>query len=189
MRLGKITEEVTQQTLGEAMEQFLDFKRAQNKAARTMRDYESYLKDFLEFSQNSLEEQKLNRDILKYFSQIPNTSPARYNHPYQNLSSFFNWAVRQGKINKNPIVSQELKKKKDDGNIKPANIEDVKLLLNSFDKSIYTGFRNYVIILLMLDTGIRTSEILKLTVKDFDSAAAQILINKAISKTRKNRVV
>lgn len=187
MRMLKIEEEA-KMTLEEAMNDFLNFKRAQQPAARTMRDYESYLKNFLEFSNNSLEEKILNRDILAYFAQIPDTSPARFNHPYQNLSTFFNWAVAQDIIRKNPIVTQGLKKKRDDGNIKPASIDDVKTLLNSFDKSIYTGFRNYVIILLMLDTGIRTSEVLKLKVNDFDAAAQQILINKAVSKTRRNRI-
>ena len=187
MRMLRIEEE-ERVSLEEAMKDFLNFKKAQHPAARTMKDYERYLNDFLSFSNNSLEEKILNRDILAYFAQIPETSPARFNHPYQNLSTFFNWAVAQDLIRKNPIVTQGLKKKRDDGNIKPASIEDVKALLNSFDKGIFTGFRNYVIILLMFDTGIRTSEVLKLKVNDFDAAAQQILINKAISKTRRNRI-
>ena len=186
MRICKIQQQET--TLEEVMTDFINYKTAQQPAARTMRDYKSYLSDFLQSSHNSIDEKTLNSDILAYFSSIPLTSPARFNHPYQYLSSFFNWAVAQDIIRKNPIVSQGLKKKRDDGNIKPASIDDVKVLLNSFDKTIYTGLRNYVITLVLLDTGIRTSEIVQLKNSDYDAAAKQITISKTIAKTRKNRV-
>lgn len=187
MRICKIQTQET--TLEEAMNQFINFKKAQQVAARTMRDYESYLADFLKFSHNSLDEKILSSDILSYFAAIPTTSPARFNHPYQNLSSFFNWAIKQDFINKNPLTTQGIKKKRDDGNIKPASIEDVKTLLDSFDKSNYAGFRNYTITLVMLDTGIRTSELIRLKNEDYDATAKQIIISKHISKTRKHRVV
>lgn len=186
MRVCKIQPPET--TLEEAMQEFLSFKVAQHISERTLKDYRRYLKDFLDFSRNSLNEKILYKDILDYFSAIPDTSPARFNHPYQNLSSFFNWAVEMEMIRKNPITAQKLKKKKDDGNIKPASMEEVKTLLNSFDKSSYTGYRNYVITMLMLDTGIRTSELIRLKNSDFDATAKQLTISKAISKTRKHRI-
>lgn len=187
MRICKIQQQET--TLEEVMNEFINFKKAQQCAARTMRDYTSYLTDFLQNSHNSIDENILNSDILDYFSSIPSTSPARFNHPYQYLNSFFNWAVQQDIIRKNPITISGLKKKRDEGNIKPASIEDVKALLNSFDRSIYTGLRNYVLTLVLLDTGIRTSEIVQLKNSDYDAAAKQIVINKTIAKTRRSRVV
>lgn len=186
MRICKITDEKT--TLQEALSQFIETKKAQNVSPRTMRDYEHYLLDFLSNSSNSLEQSTLAADIVEYFSNIPATSPARFNHPYQYLSSFFNWAIRQDYITKNPITSQGIQKKRDDGNIKPASIDDIKLLLDSFDKTNYAGLRNYVITLVMLDTGMRTSELTRLKDTDYDAAARQIIISKHISKTRKNRM-
>lgn len=188
MRICNIVTE-TETTLEEAITEFIKFKTASQASERTMRDYHRYLNDFLSSSSNSLDHNKLSSDILTYFSNIPNTSPARFNHPYQYLSSFFNWAIRCDYITKNPITSLGIKKKRDDGNIKPASIEDVKTLLDSFDKTNFAGFRNYVATLVMLDTGIRTSELIRLTDADYDSNARQITISKHISKTRKNRVV
>lgn len=189
MRLTKI--QVQQETLQDAMRKFLAFKKAQKICPRTIRDYESYLNDFLTNSHNSLEQEVLTEDVLAYFAGIPNTSPARYNHPYQNLSSFFNWAVKQKDvpITQNPLTAQGLHKIKDDGNIKPAKIEDIKALLKSFDQSTFAGLRNYMITLIMIDTGIRTSELRRLQDEDFDATAKQITISKFISKTRKARVV
>ncbi|MBQ9913556.1 MAG: site-specific integrase [Clostridia bacterium] len=187
MRVCKIQQQET--TLQEAMSNFLNYKKAQQVAARTMRDYEHYLSEFLKHSHNSLDEKILADDILSFFAAIPSTSPARFNHPYQNLSSFFNWAIKQDIITKNPITTQGIKKKRDDGNIKPASIEDIKKMLDSFDKTTYAGLRNYIITLVMLDTGIRTSELIRLKDNDFDFGAKQIIISKTISKTRRHRIV
>lgn len=187
MRLTNI--EIERETLAEAMENFMLYKKAKGVEAVTMRDYERHLNCFLEFSSNTLEETTLTDEVMKYFSNIPDTSPARYNHPFQNLNAFFNWAVKKGKINNNPLVTLDLHKKKDDGNIKPATIEDVKALLKSYNQATYAGLRNYTIVMLMLDTGIRTSELRRLTDSDFDATAKQITISKHISKTRKTRIV
>lgn len=187
MRVCKIT--TPEVTLEDAMKQFINFKKAQQVAPRTMRDYERFLPLFLSNSHNSLDEKLLAEDVLAFFANIPNTSPARFNHPYSNLSTFFNWAVKQDILNKNPLTTQGIKKKRDDGNIKPATIEDVKVFLTGFDKTIYNGLRDYIITLVMLDTGIRTSEITRLKNSDFDIEAKQITISKFISKTRKKRIV
>ena len=109
MRICKIQQQ--EMTLQEAMSKFLNYKKAQQVAARTMRDYEHYLSKFLEYSHNSLDEKVLADDILSFFAAIPSTSPARFNHPYQNIS-FFNWAIKQDIITKNPITTQGIMKKR-----------------------------------------------------------------------------
>lgn len=176
-------------TTQDAVKQFIAFKQAQNVSARTMRDYNFYLAEFIRKTSNSLDYATLTQDTLQYFADIPNTSPAVFNHRYSNISAFFNWCVKQEIIPKNPLTVQGLTKKRDDGNIKPASIQDVKILLNSFDKTTYTGLRNYTLTLLMLDTGIRTSELIQLRNSDFDQSAKQIIIRKTVAKTRLTRIL
>ena len=53
----------------------------------------------------------------------------------------------------------------------------------------YTGMRDYAIIVLMLDTGIRTREPLNLHNSDFDAKAGCIAVSKLVAKTRKTRTV
>ena len=176
-------------TTQDAVKQFIAFKQAQNVSARTMRDYNFYLAEFIRKTSNSLDYSTLTQDTLQYFADIPNTSPAVFNHRYSNIGAFFNWCVKQDIIPKNPLTVQGLTKKRDDGNIKPASIQDVKILLNSFDKTTYTGLRNYTLTLLMLDTGIRTSELIQLRNSDFDQSAKQIIIRKTVAKTRRTRIL
>ena len=53
----------------------------------------------------------------------------------------------------------------------------------------YTGMRDYAIIALMLDTGIRTREPLNLLNSDFDAKAGCIAVSQLVAKTRKTRTV
>lgn len=87
----------------------------------------------------------LESDVLTFFAAIPDTSPARYNKPFQNINAFLNWALEQELIGKNPIKVHKLHKRRDDGNIKPLPVDKLQAFLASLDKSTYTGLRDYVI--------------------------------------------
>ena len=73
-------------TLAEVANEFLALKKAQKVRERTLNDYKKYIDKFLAQSDNSLDVDVLKAEILELFADIPKTSPARFNHPYQ-LSS------------------------------------------------------------------------------------------------------
>ena len=77
MRMKKIVEN---RTLKAAAAEFFAFKRAQKIRERTLHDYQRYINPFVEQSSNFMDIDVLKREILEYFSNIPTTSPARYNH-------------------------------------------------------------------------------------------------------------
>ena len=126
MRMKKIVEN---RTLKGAATEFIAFKRAQKIRERTLHDYEKYINPFIEQSSNSMDVDVLKKEILEYFANIPTTSPARYNHPYQYLHALFAWCSKQDYLPYNPFDKLELKKLKDEGNIKPATIEDIQSFL------------------------------------------------------------
>lgn len=86
-----------------------------------------------------------------------------------------------------PNKANGLHKRKDDGNVKPIEIERLQAFLSAIDRKSYTGLRDYVIIMLMLDTGMRTTELLHLRNSDFDEKARSITVSKLIAKTRQTR--
>ena len=187
MRMRNVCEKVL--TLEELKERFLLVKQSQHTGELAMRDYRNCLAVFLKHSQNSVSYEPLEQDALRYFAAIPDTSPARYNKPFQNVNAFFNWLVSQEYLSKNPLKANGLKKRKDDGNVKPAGIEALQSFLKALDRKSYTGMRDYAIIVLMLDTGIRTRELLNLHNSDFDANAGCITVSKLVAKTRKTRTV
>ena len=79
--------------------------------------------------------------------------------------TFFNWCQREELIEKNPGTRLEYPKV-DHHVIDAFSVSQIEHMLSIFDLSTVEGFRDYVILLLMLDTGIRRSEIATLRVED-----------------------
>ena len=158
MRMRKIVEAKERPALEAAAKEFLAVKQAQMLSDETMHDYQAQLERFVCGSRNSTEYSLLEQDTLAFFAVIPDTSPARYNKPYQYISAFFNWMVRQEYIPKNPITANELKKRRDEGNIKPVSVSDLQRFMNCLDKKTYTGMRTFTIVLVMMDCGIGAAD-------------------------------
>ncbi len=85
MRMVKMKPQ--QLTLDRAIQKFLLVKESQHTGEETMKDYQNCLSRFLQHSRNSLDEAQLENDVLTFFAAIPDTSPARYNKPFQNIHS------------------------------------------------------------------------------------------------------
>lgn len=182
--------ELTEETvsLADAISEFLLRKRADGLRDRTLKDYQKELGKFAATT-NSLDEKDLRHAVIDYFAAIPDTSAAVYNRPYTCLKCFFSWCVDQEYLIYNPIDKEKLKKRGDDSNINAASIDDVKRLLKACNRSSFTGLRNYTMILLMLDTGIRTSEITRLTKSDYNKANGTITISRQTAKTKRTRIL
>ena len=83
----------------------------------------------------------------------------------------------------NPFDKLERKKLKDEGNIKPATIEDIQRFLKCLDKDNYMQLRDDNIILLILDTGIRSYELIAITNSDYNPVSKSIYIRQEVAKT------
>jgi integrase/recombinase XerD len=79
--------------------------------------------------------------------------------------SFFSWCYREELIEKNPSIRLDFPKT-DDRMVVSFSEQQIQDMLNIFDLGTPGGFRDYVILLLMLDTGIRRSEVSALRVED-----------------------
>lgn len=96
---------------------------------------------------------------------------------------FFNWCFREELIEKNPAARLEFPKV--EKKIKPSfSDEQVQAMLDSFDLSTEEGFRDYLILLLLIDTGLRRSEVVNLRVEDVQTDYIRIF-----GKGRKERRV
>lgn len=185
MRMVKM--KLENMTLEQAIRKFLLVKESQHTGSETMSDYRNCLSRFLVHSHNQLDYTTLEDDVLTFFAAIPDTSPARYNKPFQNVNAFLNWAVDCEYIDRNPIKANKLRKRKDDGNVKPLSVEDLQTFLASLDKRNYTDLRDYTICLVMLDTGLRTKELLSLRHTDYHKGTRSLTVDKQTAKTRTQR--
>ena len=80
-------------------------------------------------------------------------------------------------------------KRNDLDNVTALSIEEVKKLLKAPDQRTYAGFRDYVLITLLIDTGLRISEALSLTWECVDFKSSVIEIRGKIAKNGRTRYV
>lgn len=67
--------------------------------------------------------------------------------------------------------------------------DELKALLNAPDQREYASFRDYVAMLVLIDTMARVSEVLTLTLDDVDLNAREVIFKSEITKTRRGRIV
>lgn len=182
-----ILSDMSYQTL---KKQFVFFKKAQGLSERTLDDYNVTFNAFEKYyTKDRMELQALKQSLLEMFVPLSQGSPATFNRPYSNLSCFFNWAVTNEYMEKNPLKMTGLKKKRDEGKIRNIPEDIIKRILGCIDINTYIGLRDYALIVLTLDTGIRPSEACGVEPRDLDLEHAELTVRKEVAKTRVKRVL
>lgn len=155
----------------------------------------SLIKDYLEFTKE--------RGKYSYVSDISTTinnnplgrtdfgkqvSMWTVNNYLRNIKAFYSYLFEIKAIKSNPTINIKHYKH----NRKPKNeIKDLDFnrLLKSLDLTRFSEYRDYVILQLLLDTGMRIGETLNLKTEDVDIEKKAIYIPAEISKGRKDRYV
>ena len=110
------------------------------------------------------------------------------NNYIRNLRVFFNWLDVEIVIRKNPM--KKIKQLKNDRKARDfLTDEDFKKLVGCLDKSYFSEHRDYAMIMLMIDSGMRLGECSCLLLDDINLARHQIALRAEITKGRKDRVV
>lgn len=123
-------------------------------------------------------------------SSRPQAKYSTVHHYYCVLKAFFNWCVREDFIPESPLVKIKLKNPKLNV-VQPYSSNEIKKMLeiceNEYRKhSQFIGSRNKAIILVLLDTGVRASELIGMKLSDIDSERGWIKVK---GKGAKERVV
>jgi len=170
----------------EYLTEFATIKRINGLRERTITDYKKNIYRFFKKYPNGLDNyQYLCHCVFEYFSVL-NISPATFNIWRAYLKAFFSYLVQEGVIPKNPI---DFPKRKDEGKARNVSQEILIELLKLPDKKTFAGLRDYCLILLTLDTGIRPQEALSLLPKDINLPGLEVTIRKEIAKTKATRTV
>ncbi|MBU5669676.1 site-specific integrase [Peptoniphilus sp. MSJ-1] len=178
--------------LDEYQERFLKLKKLEQVREVTIKNYISYFSRIdskINQRLNYEDEDILCNQILDFFTAIGFYKPTSYNLMIKYSNSYFNYLIRTKVINSNPIKTIGIKTRREEFNPNPCNTKDLKQLLSGIDVRTYAGLRDYSMILLIADTGIRPNEACKLLVDDLVFPENLIYIREEISKTSKERVL
>jgi site-specific recombinase XerD len=187
-------------------------KQTEGKSPRTVEFYLENLKRFLWYAQQkqwpddirTLSEWNI-REFLGYLANETNrwglagngSEPAQrkvshttVHHYFVVLANFFGWVVREGYLTDNPIAKIKVAKPKDKV-IKPYTQEEVSRMLAVCDKDYgnnakFLGSRNRAIILVLLDSGVRLSELTGMKMQDMNTSNGNIRV---MGKGSKERIV
>jgi len=191
---------------------FVLTQRTDCKSPRTIEYYDGNLKRFLWYSEQQewsddarlITEWNI-REFLFYISEEgnrwglegngsessrPKATYCTVHHYYCVLKAFFNWCVREGFIEVSPLAKLKMKNPKLNV-IQPYSAKEIVKMLSVCDQDLrnnakFLGSRNRAIILMLLDTGLRISELADISVDDIDYERGWIKVK---GKGAKERVV
>jgi site-specific recombinase XerD len=170
-----------------------DFERslaAKNKTPRTIEIYGGSARRLLAFlSSNGMPTavEKINREHIEAFTadQLERFKPATASQRYRALAQLFKWLAEEGEIRDNPF-----------NRMKPPTVpespvpvisdDDLRKLLAACDGPSFEQRRDTALIRLLVDCGVRCSEIMNLTAEDIDRERQVIYV---VGKGRRPRAV
>ena len=175
-------------------DEFYFMKEVEGLADRSLHDYRRHFRYFKEYIQGEgiPESAELTATIFRAYIHYQLTekkvTKTTTNIRLRTIRAYLKWLYMEEKLAKDIAVKVKLLRvpKK---NIEVLTNEEVREFIKGIDVSTYPGFRDFTLCLLMLDSGVRISEGLSLTIKDIDLRKKLITIRGEEAKTRKERVI
>lgn len=175
-------------TIREAYENFMFEQRVRNNSPATIVFYTAALGSFVDWVSLSVVDVyeltiKQYRDYIIFLSSggIKSTS---VNTNMRAVKAFYNYLIDEEIIGDCSRKLKLIKQQKEE--IIPLSDDEIQTLLSCFDTSDVLELRNKCFTLLMLDCGLRRSELCRLKVSDVDFQQKSLLVN---GKGGKQRIV
>ncbi len=153
---------------------------------KLVEEYITFTKNRGKYSFASSEEGSKKANLEKRHDigkEISNSTLNNYLRNIKAFASFLNDNYFNNNIHECEFIKMERKAKEQ------LTDEEYKKIIRCIDCSKFHEFRDYTLINLIFDTGMRLSETLHLTINDIDIVRRTILIPAKLSKGKKDRVV
>lgn len=178
-------------TFPEALRAFIFERQSRGLSLRTIEWYKERLGHFrrwLEAECPDATPQTCTADLLRrYLADVAESgvSTATVNASMRALKALFGFLVAEEYLDSNP--AKRIPQRKETKRLPRVLCEDeLALLLAQPDQQTFAGLRDYSLMLLLLDTGVRISEALGLRIADVDWSTGAAIV---LGKGRKQRQV
>ncbi|KAB2387238.1 MULTISPECIES: tyrosine-type recombinase/integrase [Bacillus cereus group] len=213
-KLGRTNIEVTQletYTFQELFNIYMFAKEAEGLAKRTLENKKVYflvfhryleehhedvtpntldtntIREYLYYLKNDHIKHKNNHCVKEEYKSV-GVSVSYINTIMKHMRAFYTFLVEEDYVHLNPFTKIKSLKEAQD-NIEALSIDQLKTLLKQPNQRTYAGFRDYVLMMLLADTGMRISEALNLQQEDIDFKTNVIILKGTNTKNRKTRYV
>lgn len=179
-------------TITDAFNRFIRVKEIEGLAPRTLNDHRTLFRYLKEWLNNDILISDLSidtvRDYIHFMLHEKNLSNSTVNIRLRPLKTFLRFCHKEGII-KTDIGDQIKLLKVDDDKLEAFTKKEIQLLLKQPDTNSYAGFRDYVMMCCLLETGLRINELLNMKQEHIDFKTFMIDIPASTAKTRKYRQV
>lgn len=189
-----------QLTLSQAIEGYFLYVDARRLSKRTTKTYRTIFNKFQHFLDNDPSINSVTvHQVEKFLASVPHLTKKTLLNYHIGLSALWTWALGEELVEKH-IVRKVARPRPEKRAIQPLSKEDVRAMLEACGQtnpytrpgkracqnSRPTETRDRAIVLLLLDTGIRASELSGLTITNTDLKNRKILV---FGKGSKERVI
>lgn len=177
--------------LSEGLKYVLLSKKTMRASKWTIRDYKVVLREFIVFLGDLKVEDVGKQDAFEFIESLFERELAEttVNIRIRYLRSYFNILIEDELVSddfKNPMDKIKTFSEAEFYN-REIPLKVITKLLRALDIKTFTGRRNYLMILTMLGTGIRPSELVRL--EESDLKDSHIVVRKEIAKSKKMRIL
>lgn len=158
---------------------FSNIQYIQEITTSIIRSYISYL---------AYDKPKYDGVIHRNHQNIKGLSPYTVNIRIRFLKCWFNVLVNEQLMTDNPTNNIKLMKVEYDTN-QPLSEDEVRLLLQQPSQRSYAQYRDYVMMLLFIDSGMRVQEVSSLDIEDVDFQSKIVNLPAIKNKNRKLRII
>lgn len=123
-----------------------------------------------------------------YDKERKGLSPASVNVRIRVLKTFFNVLYDEDVINRNPVANLSLMRQ-DVDTVMPLTEDELRRFMKAPDQRQWAQWRDYIIMTLILDCGMRLGEVCALEKSEVDYVKKQIVLPAAKNKNRKSRIL
>jgi site-specific recombinase XerD len=188
-------------TLSRAIEGYFIHAEARQLSECTMKDYRKTFERFLAFRRDVAVEEVTRGDVERFLASFKGVSKKTKLNYHTGLAALWTWMIEEELVEEH-VVRQVKAPKPEKPVVQPLSEQDVRLLLTAVEYSKpYTRhfqrepcvnrnpnwLRNKAIIFVLLDTGIRASELCDLVVDDLDLRNREIRVRRG--KGDKGRIL
>ena len=171
------------------IDEYMVYCRSRQLREKTMASYEQSLRLFERWCREQM--------CINYVENISEGVIRRYINDLQERGKYTFYSNENAKATNNPDRRRDfrnpmkkIRQLKSNRKAKEyLSDEDFKRLIGNLDKSYFSEHRDFAMIMLMMDTGMRLGECSCLLTDDIDLARKQIFLRAEITKGRKDRRV
>jgi integrase/recombinase XerD len=179
-------------TLKEMFQRFMNYKKTESLTRTTINDYHIHFGYLIDYLEGDLYREEITLEVFRgYIGHMlhdKGLSPVTANVRIRTMRAFIRYCFLEGYIDE-PIHDRFKPVKTQEDTLESFSPTEVKQLMSVIDELTYVGFRDKVMMLVMLDTMVRASELLSMRRTNVDLKAGEIKLEPHETKTKRARIV